>query len=175
VATQPASLSSSLALPSLCPTAYPSHSFQRQYSLVLSFSIIVIITIMKFISAALAVLPAVALATPTFGLPNPLSPIPGYPLGNPFCLSDQQAQFIVKQFHDILTNPNRQAAGQQAQSVIADGYVEESDSINFLAGYPVSTSLPAVLSAHHPILPRPSPTPAPLPPSVHRLTQRPFH
>lgn len=53
------------------------------------------------------------------------------------CLNDYQATYLVEQFKSILTNPDRQAANQTAQTVIADDYVEVSDSINSLAGYPV--------------------------------------
>ena len=75
-------------------------------------------------------------------LPNAFSSIPGYPLGSGLCLSDSQANFIANAFKTILTNPDRQAAAKLAGSFIADGYVEESDSINFLAGYPVCITLP---------------------------------
>ena len=37
----------------------------------------------------------------------------------------------------MLTNPNRNAVSTTAQTLIADGYVETSDSINILAGYPI--------------------------------------
>lgn len=69
---------------------------------------------------------------------NPFSPIPNYPIGNGLCLTDQQAQFIVNAFKTVLTSQDRNAAKTLANALIADGYVEESDSINFLAGYPVS-------------------------------------
>lgn len=81
-----------------------------------------------------------ALAAPTLGLLSIFSQdkVPGYPLGNGFCLSDQQAAFIVKTFKSILTNPDRKGAIATANIIIADKYVETSDSINVLAGYPVS-------------------------------------
>jgi len=53
------------------------------------------------------------------------------------CLTDDQAYSLVQQFKSILTNPDRSAANATAQVVIADGYVETSDSINSLAGYPL--------------------------------------
>ena len=96
---------------------------------------------MKFtraIAALATIGSAVAGAIPTSQFKNPFSPIPGYPMGNGLCLTDQQAQFIVNAFETILVAPNRQVANTTAQTLIADGYVEESDSINFLAGYPVS-------------------------------------
>ena len=54
------------------------------------------------------------------------------------CLSDDDAQAVIDAFHDILTNPDRQAANATAQQVIDTNYQESSDSINSLAGYPVS-------------------------------------
>lgn len=95
---------------------------------------------MKFTStiAALATIgSAVAGLIPNGQLKNPFSPIPGYPIGNGLCLTDQQAQFIVNAFKTILTAQDRQVANATAQTLIADGYVEESDSINILAGYPL--------------------------------------
>ena len=77
-----------------------------------------------------------AFAKPTF-FSNGKS-VPGYPWGWGNCLNDQQAAFIVKQFKSILTNPDRQAAVKIANDMLADNYVETSDSINVLAGYPVS-------------------------------------
>ncbi|KAM7185511.1 hypothetical protein V8F20_011767 [Naviculisporaceae sp. PSN 640] len=62
--------------------------------------------------------------------------VAGYPvsiLG--VCLEDKQADFIVEKFRSILTNPDRKAAKKTAEELIADVYVEESDSINILAGY----------------------------------------
>jgi len=71
---------------------------------------------------------------------NPFSPIPNYPLGNGFCLTDSQANFIAAQFQSILTNPNRQGANVTAQTLVTTNYVETSDSINTLAGYPLGGS-----------------------------------
>ena len=87
-----------------------------------------------------------ALAMPSFpikarSLNNPFSPIPGYPIGLIPCLNDEQANFIVAAFQSILTNPNRQSANVTAQTLVADNYVETSDSINTLAGYPASAPL----------------------------------
>lgn len=65
------------------------------------------------------------------------SPIPNYPWGNGVCLTDQQATFIVNAYMNILTNPNRQAANATAQTLVTNNYVETSDSINMLAGYPL--------------------------------------
>ncbi|KAK4212149.1 hypothetical protein QBC37DRAFT_197618 [Rhypophila decipiens] len=62
--------------------------------------------------------------------------VSGYPvsiLG--VCLEDKQANFIVEKFKSILTNPDRSAAKATAEALIAQVYVEESDSINILAGY----------------------------------------
>lgn len=82
-----------------------------------------------------------AFAMPTFnwlGGGNNGNRVPGYPYGIPMCMSDAQAAFIVKTFKSILMNPDRNAAVQTANTLIADNYVETSDSINVLAGYPVS-------------------------------------
>lgn len=85
--------------------------------------------------AAAAVTSAVAIPAP--GLLNN-NKVPGYPWGIPYCLSDSQAAFVVKQFKSILTNPDRKAAIATANVMLSDNYVETSDSINVLAGYPVS-------------------------------------
>lgn len=56
------------------------------------------------------------------------------------CLTDAQATYLVESFKNILSNPNRTAAAATAQVIISDDYIEVSDSINSLAGYPVSGS-----------------------------------
>lgn len=94
---------------------------------------------MHFTSLVVAAM-AVAYTTAT-NIPNPFSPIPGYPWGYGNCLNDQQASFIVEQFRLILASPNRQTANTIAQTLIANNYVESSDSINILAGYPVGLSI----------------------------------
>lgn len=97
---------------------------------------------MQFKSLLLAATAATSvLALPTFDLLGGLggNRVPGYPYGLPQCMSDAQAAFIVKTFKSILMNPNRAAAVTTGSSLIADNYVETSDSINVLAGYPVST------------------------------------
>lgn len=89
---------------------------------------------------------AVTAATSVFALPtlDLLSggkngnKVPGYPWGIPGCLNDAQAAFVLKQFKSILTNPDRGAAVQTANILLSDKYVETSDSINVLAGQPVS-------------------------------------
>ncbi|KAK3311957.1 hypothetical protein B0H66DRAFT_538905 [Apodospora peruviana] len=63
--------------------------------------------------------------------------VPGYPVDLGACLCDKQANFIVDKFKSILTNPDRTAAKTTAETLIAESYVEESDSINILAGYPL--------------------------------------
>ena len=97
---------------------------------------------MKFSTIAVA---ANAIATASAGTidheaRNLLSPIRGYPFGNGFCLSDSQANFLAEQFKSVLTNPNRQAANTLATVLVASNYVETSDSINLLAGFPVSNA-----------------------------------
>ena len=54
------------------------------------------------------------------------------------CLTQGQAQYLVDQFKIILGSANKTEVVEVATAVIADGYVETSDSINSLAGYPVS-------------------------------------
>lgn len=78
-----------------------------------------------------------AMAAPTWDFPSGGgNGVPGYPFGFPGCLSDQQAAFVVKQYKSILTNPDRKAAATTAQTLVDNNYVETSDSINVLAGYP---------------------------------------
>ena len=90
---------------------------------------------MRFFKLAIT---ATAAATALAGtISNPFSPIPGYPLGNGFCLTDQQSQFLVSTFVNALANTNRAATNTTMQALLASNYAEESDSINILAGYPV--------------------------------------
>lgn len=84
-----------------------------------------------------------ALAAPTFDLGG--SRVPGYPYGLPQCLNDAQAAFIIKTFKSILTNPDRKAAVATANTIIDTRFTETSDSINVLAGNPVSRSSPHLL------------------------------
>lgn len=77
------------------------------------------------------------LATPTWGSQGGDN-VKGYPWGWSQCLSDQQSSFIVQTFKSILTNPNRKAAVDTATGLLAVDYKETSDSINVLAGQPVS-------------------------------------
>lgn len=80
---------------------------------------------------------ATAAVATAASISNPWSPIPGYPLGIPFCLSDAQAKFLVNTFSTMLSNTDRSATNMTAQMLIADGFTETSDSINILAGFPV--------------------------------------
>ena len=75
--------------------------------------------------------------------------IPNYPrnIFSP-CLNDDQATFIVAQFKSILTNPDRKAAVATTELLIADGYVEESHTINTLAGFEVCFHLPFPFLSH---------------------------
>lgn len=103
---------------------------------------------MHFLATLTAGLSALTLAAavPTTANPNwqnsPLgkSPISGYPMGNGLCLTDAQAKFLAGQFKSVLTNPDRQAANVTATALVADSYVETSDSINILAGFPLGGS-----------------------------------
>lgn len=66
------------------------------------------------------------------------------------CLSNAQATSIVEAFKTILTDPDRSVVNATAQALIADEFMETSDSINSLAGLPVSradTSLTPLSSA----------------------------
>lgn len=65
----------------------------------------------------------------------------GYPWGFGPCLNDAQTAWIVANFKSILTNPDRNAAAKTAGKLLDDNYVETSDSINVLAGQPVSLTL----------------------------------
>ncbi len=99
---------------------------------------------MKFRSIfAAAALVSSALAMPTNigSIFNQNKQVQGYPWGLGSCISDAQAQFIVKTFKSILTNPDRIAAAKTAAMLLDDNYVEISDSINVLDNKPVSPSL----------------------------------
>lgn len=54
------------------------------------------------------------------------------------CLSDEQAKWIVDSFKTILTHPDRSVAKSTAVEVIADEFLETSDSVNSLNDIPVS-------------------------------------
>lgn len=86
---------------------------------------------------SLAVLAASAATALAGTITNPFSPIPGYPLGNGICLTDQQATFLVNTFVGALANSNRAATNTTMLALLANNYAEQSDSINILAGYPV--------------------------------------
>ena len=87
---------------------------------------------MKFLS-----LLATATAVTAWSIPNPWSPIPGYPMGNTVCLSDAQANFLVQTFSTMLSNPDRSKTQSMANVLLDNSYTESSDSINQLAGFPV--------------------------------------
>ena len=55
-------------------------------------------------------------------------------------LSQRDAEDIVAKFSSILTHADIPTANKTAQALIAEGYTETSDSINILAGFPVSNS-----------------------------------
>ena len=63
-------------------------------------------------------------------------------------MTDDMAYSVYNGFMDILTNPDRQAANATAQALIADAYVEESDSINSLAGFPVRPTIVSIPVTH---------------------------
>lgn len=54
------------------------------------------------------------------------------------CLSDEQTKWIVDSFKTILSHPDRSVAKSTANGLIADEFLETSDSINSLSGLPVS-------------------------------------
>lgn len=72
---------------------------------------------------------AVAAAAPALALPGWGNTVPGYPWGFGFCLSDQQANWVVQQYKSILMNNNRAAAVQTASQLVDNNYQETSDSI----------------------------------------------
>lgn len=86
-----------------------------------------------------------ALAAPTFDF-GFLNKIPNYPWGPGGCLTDQQATFIVKTFKTVLMNPDRKAAVATANAILDSKFTETSDSINVLAGNPVSQRNPRLLA-----------------------------
>lgn len=55
------------------------------------------------------------------------------------CLTQIDADAIVSKFISILDHRDVATANATAQGLIADGFFEESDSINMLAGHPVCT------------------------------------
>lgn len=104
---------------------HPSHSLLEVEDLFHSFSIFE----MQFKTIALAI----AAATSALALPGYGSTVPGYPWGFGFCLSDQQANWVVQQYKSILTNNNRAAAVQTANQLLDNNYQETSDSIVSIA------------------------------------------
>lgn len=56
-------------------------------------------------------------------------------------ISQREAEDIVNKFTQILDHSNLPAANATAQALIANNFVEKSDSINILAGIPVSSAL----------------------------------
>lgn len=56
------------------------------------------------------------------------------------CLQQSDAEEIVNNFIAFLDHPDIPAANETAQALLAEGFFEKSDSINMLAGHPVSTS-----------------------------------
>lgn len=58
------------------------------------------------------------------------------------CLQQSDAEDIVNKFIAVLNHPDVNAANATAQALLGDDFYEESDSINMLAGHPVSISHP---------------------------------
>ncbi len=56
------------------------------------------------------------------------------------CLTQADAETVVDSFIAIIDHPDVAAANASAQKYLADSFFEKSDSINLLAGYPVSSS-----------------------------------
>ena len=54
------------------------------------------------------------------------------------CLQQSDAEDIVNNFIAFLDHPDIAAANVTAQALLAEGFYEKSDSINMLAGHPVS-------------------------------------
>ncbi|ETI28603.1 hypothetical protein G647_01054 [Cladophialophora carrionii CBS 160.54] len=60
------------------------------------------------------------------------------------CLSSAQAENIVKTFSSLLTAPQAPDFVSKATTLLADDFKDNSDSINFLAGYPLgATTFPS--------------------------------
>ena len=73
--------------------------------------------------------------TGTHGLPTPTVTV--HPSST--CLSPAQATQIVNKFGLLLTNPQGSGFVALATSLLADDFTDTSDSINFLAGIPLTT------------------------------------
>lgn len=58
------------------------------------------------------------------------------------CVQQDDAEDIVNRFIAVLNHPDVKAANATAQALLGDDFYEESDSINMLAGHPVSLSHP---------------------------------
>lgn len=73
----------------------------------------------------------------TMALASIVSAAPGWNDWNSG-LTQKDAEDIVAKFSSVLTHADIPTANKTAQALIAEGYTETSDSINILAGYPVS-------------------------------------
>ncbi len=92
---------------------------------------------MKFSS----VLASVAFASSALALPGNWNDwVKGGPLCPPAnnCLTQGDADDIVAKFVSLLDHPDVNAANATAQALLGPDFYEKSDSINMLAGHPVS-------------------------------------
>jgi hypothetical protein len=64
------------------------------------------------------------------------------------CLSSAQATNIVNTFSSFLTAPQAPDFASKANTLLADDFKDNSDSINFLAGYPVSLPVNLLTNAN---------------------------
>jgi len=83
--------------------------------------------------------PGLSFPTPTFKVPTP--PIPTYSVApTALCLTNTTAAYLVNGFASLLTAYNNNTAN----AILASGFTDTSDSINFLAGIPLgSTTFPS--------------------------------
>ena len=91
------------------------------------------------------VLASVAFASSALALPGNWNDwVKGGPLcppANNQCLTQADADDIVAKFISLLDHPDVNAANATAQALIGPNFFEKSDSINMLAGHPVSLSI----------------------------------
>lgn len=90
----------------------------------------------------LPLLVAGAMASPSWGPWGPGGPggPNGPPAGPPNCLNDAQVQKIISGYSYLLINPQGANFNATANALLSDSFFVSSDSIDSLAGIPVSTT-----------------------------------
>ena len=90
-----------------------------------------------------SLLAGVVLGSAFSGTPSwsPTSTQPSWPATSASsCLSGPQATSIVTRFESLLTGPQAPSSNATASELLAENFTDTSDSIDSLAGYPVSYS-----------------------------------